>query len=59
MLAPVCFRFYPIAKLTDTTWDYERLMILDRINKALTAPVSAETNAEANAEAVDMAFAEL
>lgn len=48
-----------IAELTDTMWDYERLVILDRINKALTAPVSAETNKKKNAEAVDMAFAEL
>ena len=45
-----------IAELTDTMWDYERLVILDRINKALTAPVSAETNKEKNAEAVESAL---
>ena len=45
-----------IAELTDTMWDYERLVILDRINKALTAPVSAETNKEKNAESVESAL---
>lgn len=45
-----------IAELTDTMWDYERLVILDRINKALTAPVSAETNKKKNAEAVESAL---
>ena len=45
-----------IAELTDTMWDYERLVILDRINKALIAPVSAETNKEKNAEAVESAL---
>ena len=45
-----------IAELTDTMWDYERLVILDRINKALIAPVSAETNKEKNAESVESAL---
>ena len=48
-----------IAELTDTMWDYERLVILDRINKALTAPVSAETNKKKNAEAVESALLSL
>ncbi|MDD5913077.1 MAG: hypothetical protein PUC62_02165 [Oscillospiraceae bacterium] len=45
-----------VAELTDTMWDYERLVILDRINKALTAPVSAETNKEKNSESVESAL---
>ena len=48
-----------IAELTDTMWDYERLVILDRINKALTAPVSAETNKKKNADAVEQAFKDI